>query len=426
MSPPKLTFKKIIASGLGSSFEWYDFTLYSFLAPLLAKNFFSDSYACALLNTFGIFAVGFASRPIGSLIFGYLGDKYGRIKCLQATPLIITIPSIIIALTPSYKNIGFAAPVILLISRIAQGICMGGEYAGTIVYLCETNIKRRYFLGSLGACSTSFGILLASIIAALLYKTLPQQYLLLYGWRIAFLMAIIFGIFTYKMRKPMNETPLYKQIHQSNKISSKPIHETIMHNWKIVLFGIGIIYMHATSFYFTFMFIPIFITKFTGQSSNIALLHNNIFLMSRLLIIPIFGLIAEQYGGKKILRFSCVFTFLSAIFLSSSITSTYTNSTVFIIGALAFFTAINAGVLPGLLVEITLTRTRYTVLSLAFNVSFGIFGGLTPYLSFLLIRHTGYIAMPEYYLASTACVTLIVSFFINNACVNLEESCGKL
>lgn len=172
--------KDKIASGLGSVSEWYDFALYGFFAPVIAQLYFpSAAPSIGLLKTFSVFAIGFFARPLGALLFGHISDKYGRTTSLKLTPLLITCPTLFLAILPSYQQIGVYAPCILVVLRIWQGICIGGEYANNIVYLCEsTKPKHIYFLGSIASCTGSLGIFLASSIAAILYKILPSPALM--------------------------------------------------------------------------------------------------------------------------------------------------------------------------------------------------------------------------------------------------------
>ena len=145
-----------IAVGLGSSLDWYDFALYGFFAKLFSKLFFPpemDSDYSLLLSYLTWFA-GFAARPIGVLLIGHMGDKFGRAYCLSFTSRIILIPVLILPILPTYSLIGIWAPISLLILRIVQGVCIGGEFAGSIIYLCETAPKtKNYFFGSLGSCT---------------------------------------------------------------------------------------------------------------------------------------------------------------------------------------------------------------------------------------------------------------------------------
>lgn len=140
--------KNRIASSLGNIIEWYDFALYGFFAPLIATLYFpSSSVDTALLKAFSVFAIGFFARPIGALLFGYIGDTYGRSVSLKITPLLITFPTLLLSILPTYHSIGILAPITLIFLRIWQGICIGGEYANNIIYLCESTEQNTFTFG---------------------------------------------------------------------------------------------------------------------------------------------------------------------------------------------------------------------------------------------------------------------------------------
>lgn len=204
-------FKDKFASGIGSVLEWYDFALYGFFAPLIAQLYFpSSSSNIGLLKAFSVFAIGFIARPLGALFFGSISDKYGRITSLKMTPILITLPTMVFSILPTFQEIGLFAPITLTILRIWQGFCIGGEYTNNIVYLCETtNQSRTYFIGSIGSCTGSFGIFLASSIATIWYKIFSSQDLLVWGWRLAFALSSIFGIIVYLLRRNMKETYIF-------------------------------------------------------------------------------------------------------------------------------------------------------------------------------------------------------------------------
>src|SRR3990167_5711477 len=230
-----------IASLAGCILEWYDFSLYGFFLPIIAVLYFPNNTASvACIKTLGIFSVGFLARPMGALLFGYISDKYGRTVCLKRTPLLITIPTACIALLPTYQQIGILAPLLLLIARVAQGLCIGGEFSNNIVYLCETApIKRRYFFGSIGACTGSFGMLLGSSMASLCFIFFSHK-TLLYGWRICFGLSILLGLFTYFIRRKMDETTVYKKLIQEVKTSENPIIESYRNQITDYLKAIGL------------------------------------------------------------------------------------------------------------------------------------------------------------------------------------------
>ena len=405
-------FKDKFASGLGSALEWYDFALYGFFAPLIAQLYFpSSSSSIGLLKIFSVFALGFIARPIGALVFGSIGDKYGRVTSLKITPILITVPTMLFSILPTYQKIGFLAPVALIILRIWQGICIGGEYANNIVYLCETtNSSRTYFIGSIGACTGSFGIFIASSIATLWLKIFSSQNLLVWGWRLAFALSSVLGIIVYLLRKNMQETPVFKKLANINTSAKSPIFESFRSDFKAYLISCGLIFLPATAFYYVFMFLPNFLNGILNMNAEKISSDNSLSLFLRLLIIPVLGLMADKIGGLKIARLSCIlFLFLSYPMFFLIVNDGSKSGVLFI--AFAMLTTFNAATTPGLLINLLKPETRCTMLSFTFNFCFGVFGGIVPIISLTLVTQFENKAASVLYLMFAALITLIATFF---------------
>jgi MHS family proline/betaine transporter-like MFS transporter len=406
-----MLLKNKVFSSLGSSLEWFDFALYGFLGPIISQIFFAqnqNSKWSNLIITYAIFAVGYLARPMGALIFGYLGDRYGRLFSLRLTPIFITLTTIIISALPTYHQIGTSAIYLLLLTRIAQGIFLGGEFAGNIVYLCESSNKWTYFWGSIGSCTGSLGIMMASALASLFYSLFSKSFMLIYGWRLAFLLSIPFGVICLVIRLKMHENPIYSP----KKNGKNPILIVIKQHKKLMALCLGLIYLHAASYYFVFMFLPITLTHVKHIAENASLINNTIFLLIHLVSIPIFGLLVNYIGGVKSLIFiACVFmlTIIPSFYLIN-----YGDHSISYLSILflSLATAFNAAVIPGLLSKLIPIQVRYTILAIAFNAGFGLFGGTMPVLGMLLINKTNDIISPAFYIAFAALVTLISAYLV--------------
>ncbi|HAU1484908.1 TPA: MFS transporter, partial [Legionella pneumophila] len=306
---------------------------------------------------------------------------------------------------------GLFAPIILTILRIWQGICIGGEYTNNIVYLCETtNQSRTYFIGSIGSCTGSFGIFLASSIATIWYKIFSSQDLLGWGWRLAFALSSIFGIIVYFLRRNMKETPIFQSIINNNSCVKNPIFKSFQSNFKDYLLSFGLIFLPATSFYYVFMFLPNFLDDILKMKAGEVFGDNSLSLFLRLLIIPLLGLAADKIGGIKIARLSCVLFLFTSYPLFSLIANSSTKSGVFFF-AFAMLTTLNAATTPGLLINLLKPETRCTMLSFTFNLCFGVFGGIVPIISLVLITQFDNKAAPIFYLMFAALITFITTFF---------------
>lgn len=395
-------------------------SLWFFCATFDNTIFPENTPATGLLKTLSIFAVGFFARPVGAVIFGYISDKHGRAASLKITPLLITLPTLFFCFLPSYQQIGIWAPFLLIILRIWQGICVGGEYANNIVYLCEnTSKKHLYFIGSIGSCSGSLGILLASTVATICYLFFSHEALMIYGWRLAFSFSIILGITTFFMRRKINETSTFLNTYFRMR-NQNPIIDSYQYQIKDYFLSFGITFLPATAFYFIFMFLPNALISTTNISNTKVLENSSSSLLARLMLIPLIGYLADQVGGIKIARTSCLlFLALSLPLFYSAIH--FPNVSIYCLYAFAIITTLNAVSTPGLLMELLKPETRCTIFSLSFNICFGIFGGITPVICFFLLNKTNSKITPIFYLLFAAFVTLLAIFFFEKRKIQHEN-----
>jgi len=205
--------KKVIATCMvGNALEWYDFILYAQFAQIISKKFFPDSSISEIL-TFAIFAAGFIVRPLGGIVFGSFGDRFGRRISLAIGILTMVLPTTVIGLLPGYDTIGIAAPIILTIARLIQGFSLGGEFGGCVVYLTEyAPANKRGLIGSIVYSSQCLGMLFGLIVAYLLGILLPKEDLWTFGWRIPFVSSFFVGMIGLYIRSSIKESPLYSEI----------------------------------------------------------------------------------------------------------------------------------------------------------------------------------------------------------------------
>jgi len=192
MNNTTINKKSYFAGLVGEIMEWFDFTVYGFFAIAIAANFFpSDSHFISLLAAFATFAVGFLMRPLGAIVFGYLGDKYGRKIVLSSSLFLMAFPSLIIGLTPTFNSIGIFAPILLILMRMLQGISVGGEHTGSIIYLTElsSNPRDRAISAAIPFVGTICGVLLGSLIGVSIFFVFDNDSIIQWAWRIPFLLA---------------------------------------------------------------------------------------------------------------------------------------------------------------------------------------------------------------------------------------------
>ena len=211
--------KVVVSSMIGNALEWYDFALYGYFSTLLAKLFFPSSDAVvSLMATYGVFAAGFFMRPLGGIIFGYIGDKMGRKKALLWSIYLMSFPTFAIACLPTYEHIAWGAPLLLTLIRLLQGLSMGGEFTGSIIFIVEhAEGRRRGFWGSFAPLSAILGILIGSGLAAFLSYTLDSEQLSAWGWRIPFALSLFGGWLGSYMRKTLGDPKTFEKSHKKKR-----------------------------------------------------------------------------------------------------------------------------------------------------------------------------------------------------------------
>lgn len=234
--------KVIAASSLGTLIEWYDFYIFGSLAVIIGKQLFpTDAGASALINTLAIFAAGFIVRPFGALVFGRLGDLIGRKYTFLLTLVLMGGSTFCIGLIPSYSSIGYAAPILVLILRLIQGLALGGEYGGAATYVAEhAPAHRRGFFTSWIQTTATLGLFLSLGIIVFTKNTLGAEKFADWGWRIPFLISIVLVIVSIYIRLKMSESPMFSKLKKEGNISKNPLKESFSHrsNFKMVLLAL--------------------------------------------------------------------------------------------------------------------------------------------------------------------------------------------
>ncbi len=239
------TKKKLYFAGLvGEIMEWFDFTVYGFFALVIATNFFpSENHFVSVIATFAAFAIGFMMRPLGGLFFGYIGDKYGRKKVLTTSIYLMAFPSLIIALSPTFGTIGIFAPIILVLMRMLQGISVGGEHTGSMIYLSELSTKEdRALSAAIPFVGTVLGVLLGSLVGVVIFSIFSHDSIVEWAWRIPFFMGVLIAIVGILIRKYLPES----YIEDNSDKNSMPIIEVLREHFPAFtkVFFLNLVFLH--------------------------------------------------------------------------------------------------------------------------------------------------------------------------------------
>lgn len=406
----------IVSSSIGNILEWYDFGLFALFSTLFSELFFpSNDPQIALITTVSIFAVGFLCRPIGALIFGYMGDTKGRAKTLRLSILMIALPTLLIGLLPSYERIGILAPILLTLTRIWQGLSIGGEYSGNIIYLAETAPRNyRATFTSLASTGANMGILLASLVGLLTAKFFTQDQLISWGWRLPYLASGLLCIFIYFFRLRIHETEVFEYLKDKNKLAKNPIITACFKDGRYILMTLGLVCMGTTFYYFCFIYLPIFLSqRFNYDVLAISTLMT--YLMAAMIIlVPLAGFICDTVGRRK------MFLLTATIITLCTIPGFYflqTANPYLMIGILILFTlasSLEQGVTSITVVENFPADARYTGVSLGYNLGNGFLGGTVPMVCGWLAA-TAFPLAPAFYITICTLITgFTVYFFISD------------
>ena len=408
---PKLK-SNTVGGVIGNTLEWYDFAVFGYFAPIIGMHFFpGEDQLATLINAFGVFAAGYLMRPIGGVILGQLGDRVGRKRALEISVIMMAIPTTLLGLLPSYASIGVTASLLLVLLRLVQGFSVGGELIGSISYVSEiAPAKHRGLYGSWAFSSSIAGVMFGSLVATVLHNVLPPEDLNAWGWRLPFLMGILIGLFGLWMRKGMEESPEFTRIEKKGEITISPVVEVIKTMPFRIIHVAALVALMGSGFYILFVWWPTYLSNIITPPIEHAFLVNTISMAVFMALVPLYGWLSDRIGRRGIL----VAAALGFIFLSYPL-FIWTDHTTFV-GALiaqlifAVMMAGTEGPMPAVMVETFPTRTRFSGVAIGYNLTLSIVGGTAPLFSTWIIKVTGDMAAPAWYLTALALISLIASF----------------
>lgn len=404
------TKKTLIAGLYGNTLEWYDFILYANFAPLLATLFFpTHDPMTSLLLTFAVFATGFLVRPFGAIFFGYVGDHLGRRTALIISISIITVPTTLIGFIPSYESIGIAAPLLLTLMRILQGIAISGELNSAATYVIEhAKPNRRGLAGSLIMATAFFGIFLGALVSFVLTQIFDPQTLLQWGWRSAFWISGILGLIGIYIRVRTGESPKFQPPTEA------PLKILFRKYRKEIFIATLFVMLMAVANYLFIAFVVSFLVKIQGFSLHTANQINLICMVLTLALYPTMGILSDKIGRKPVYKlgiWGAIILALPIFYFLSQKSFMYV-----LIGdlLLALILAPIAGMVPTIVAEIFTTKVRNSGSAISYNLALAIFGGTTPIVAFKLIEITSNPYAPAFYLILSAIVSGIMLHFIED------------
>jgi len=402
--------KAIFVGSIGNLVEWYDFYAYTAFALYFASSFFpGNAPVIQQLNAAILFAIGFVMRPIGGWLFGHLADHHGRRKALMLSVLLMCFGSLVIAVTPTYASIGTAAPVLLGLARIIQGLSLGGEYGASATYLTEVaDEKHRGFYVSFHYVTLIGGQLCAILVLLVLQQVfLTPDQMRAWGWRIPFLIGAILAISALMMRRNLPETEAFIEARKPARRESSL--RALFKYPRQVLIVVGLTAGGTTAFYTYTTYMQKFLKLSVGLSDNQTTMVSAGSLIFALCLQPIYGALSDRIGRKPLLIWFGLMGTVFTIPLLASLQATRTPFRAFILISAAWmivagYTSINALVKA----ELFPTSVRATGVGLPYAITTSIFGGPAESIA-LWFKSIGHEAWFSYYLTAVIAVALLVS-----------------
>jgi MHS family citrate/tricarballylate:H+ symporter-like MFS transporter len=403
----------ILRATSGNFLEQFDFFLFGFYAPIIAKAFFpSQDETAALLNAFGVFWLGALMRPVGAIVLGSYVDRIGRRKGLIVTLGIMAAGTVIIAICPAYATIGIAAPIIVLLGRLLQGFSAGVELGGVSVYLAEISTPgNRGFYTSFQSSSQQVAIFVASIIGYILNQAMPPAMVADWGWRIPFFIGCLIIPLIFFLRRTLEETPAFLAMKKHPTASE--VFSSALENWRIVLLGMMIAVLTTTTFYFVTVYTPTFGKNVLKLTTADALLVTLLVAVTNFIWNPVGGALSDRIGRKPVLLAIAGLSLVTAYPALHWLVESPTFGKMLAVEMMfSFYFGVYSGTMLGCLVEIVPAHVRTTCFSLAFALAAALFGTFTPFASTWLIEHTGDKASPGFWLMFAAVLGIVAALTV--------------
>jgi MFS family permease len=414
-------WKVITASSVGTMIEWYDFYIFGSLATIISAEFFpGGNPTAAFLKTLATFAVGFAVRPLGALVFGRIGDITGRKIAFLVTLLIMGGSTAAIGFLPGYATIGIAAPIILVILRLLQGLALGGEYGGAAIYVAEhAPDGRRGFYTSFIQTTATLGLFVSLAVILIVRGIVGEEAFKEWGWRVPFILSLLLVGISYYIRIRLRESPLFTRLKEAGKTSIAPIQESFgtWGRWRLfftILFGAaaGQAVVWYTGQFYALLFLQTVLK--VPLTTSYMCVAAALLLGAPLFIF--FGHLSDRVGRKKVMLAGNLLAALSYVPIYQAMKAFSDPVNPVALTALVFiqvvFVTMVYGPIAAFLVEAFPAKIRYTSLSLPYHFANGWFGGFLPLIATWLVARTGNIYAGLAFPIVVALLTVVVGSFL--------------
>lgn len=380
------------------------------MAPLIGAKFFPHQTPnMATLDALMVFSAGFICRPLGGILFGYFGDTRGRAKTLRISVLIITLPTLLVGVLPSYEMIGILAPILFTTLRLIQGLSIGGEYSGVMIYLAESApAKKRGFIVSFAATGANLGFLLATVSFMVLNRLATAQAIHDWAWRLPFVFAGLPGLLVIYYRFKLTETHVYTHLQTLHQLEANPFMAALKYAPYQLLKILGMTCMGSTFYYVFFGYMPTYLERYIGFPLQKALALQSGLLVAMLFLVPLAGFCGDYFTRKKMLIVTALSMMLFVIPCFYLLQTDSTVIIVMVLGMAAVLSSFEQGNTLTAVVENCPANVRYSGIAFSYNLGMALFGGTAPLIVTLLTEQVSLLA-PSYYLLIMASVSLLTA-----------------
>jgi metabolite-proton symporter len=406
-----------LASSIGTTIEWYDFFLYNTAAALVFPHLFfpaSTPYAGAMAS-FATYAVGFVARPLGAAIFGHWGDRIGRKATLIVTLLVMGISSAVVGILPGTATIGAAAPLILVLLRLVQGLAIGGEWSGSVLIAMEWGDQRkRGLLASFAQLGVPMGLVLGTGGMTLLSVTLSAEEFNSWGWRIPFLFSLVLVGIGLLVRLSILETPMFAKVTEERKMARVPVADAIRQHWPEILLSAGLRFSEQMPFYLFTTFVLSYVVSRHEFTKTFVLKAVLAGAVCELVAIPLFSHLSDRYGRKRIYLTGAILTGLIAYPYFAVLSHGGATAIFLAVVASLFIHGLQYGPQAALIAENFPTHLRYGGAGLGYQLASVFAGGPAPLIATWLLHKTGTPYAISAYIVFAAVVTVACGLALPN------------
>ncbi|MDX2049554.1 MAG: MFS transporter [Rickettsiaceae bacterium] len=403
----------LFAAVIGNILEYYDFTVYLVFYSAIAKAFFPPtSEVAATLQSLGVFAAGFITRPIGGILFGYIGDKYGRRFALICSVLGMAAPTFAMGLIPTYEEIGFFAPFLLVMFRLLQGLSISGEGAGAAIFVLEHEggLKPGFVTGLVHGSNIA-GTIIAFIVGITIdyfFSSVPHS------WRFAFILGGFMGIIGFYLRLQVSETPIFTKLSEKKRTLKAPFITVVKNSFSAMFLTFCVAGVTSSIFYMVKSYVNIFYKEILRIPTIHALIYSTYASIILMIFIPFFGMLVDIFGKARVMKCSVISMVFFSLPALIGMASNNELIRIFSLTLLAMISASMSGCAYVFVISLFSPSERFTGVGFSYNLGVALFGGTSPIISRWLVETTNLQYAAGIYVTVTASLFLLIMLLMKS------------